>query len=421
MPPFCIVLVLSSSKSLECGFAAEKTGKIQTPLPAKRSTSSGTSRLGSRHRDAAPWRRPFAVMGNKVARPSPSLTARSRALLSVVDLFCSHEPKTKIHRSTMEPIRPSMYNDSHWQLFGGFGLSRNDASGQTVWKQRITTMTTVHHRLVLVRISVLGVLLFWPACPLWAAAPAGPERWEKAIEAFEAADQTAPPPRDAVLFIGSSTIVRWKTLAQDFPEHAVINRGFGGSQIADSTFYAERIVIPYRPRMIVLRAGGNDIHAGKTPEQVAADFEAFVEKVRARLPDVRIAYMTINASPARWANADREKKANELIREYIVKGSNLVYIDDWDAMLDADGKPREELFVQDRLHFNEAGYRIFADSVREHLPPRANPKLGMNLNGPADWNTDAPKFLATMRWARQRGQMVSFGSASVEFRGVRVW
>ena len=88
------------------------------------------------------------------------------------------------------------------------------------------------------------------------------EKWEKEIAAYEQADRTSPPPKGGLLFIGSSTIRLWKTLAQDFHQHRVINRGFGGSQIADSTHFAERIIFPYAPRMILLRAGGNDIHAG---------------------------------------------------------------------------------------------------------------------------------------------------------------
>ena len=228
-------------------------------------------------------------------------------------------------------------------------------------------MKTLHSRPLLVRALLVSLLGLEFTCQLLAAEQAGPERWQKAIAAFEAADKAKPPPQGAILFIGSSTIVRWKTLAQDFPEHQVINRGFGGSQIADSVFYADRIVIPYRPRLIVLRAGGNDIHAGKTPQQVAADFQAFVEQVRAKLPDVRIAYMTINASPSRWANVEREKQANQLIKECIAAGKNLDYIDTWDATLGADGKPREDLFVQDRLHFNDEGYKILAAIVRKHL------------------------------------------------------
>ena len=93
-------------------------------------------------------------------------------------------------------------------------------------------------------------------------------RWEKRIAAFEQEDRTNTPPKNAVLFIGGSTIVLWKTLAQDFPEHRVINRGFGGSQIEDATHFAERVIFPYEPRMIFLRAGNNDLYAGKSPERI---------------------------------------------------------------------------------------------------------------------------------------------------------
>jgi lysophospholipase L1-like esterase len=228
-------------------------------------------------------------------------------------------------------------------------------------------MKTIRSRLLMVQAALAGVLIAALACQLVAANSPGSERWEKAIQAFEAADKTSPPPTGGVLFIGSSTIVRWKTLAQDFPEQRVINRGFGGSQIADSVCFAERIVIPYRPRLIVLRAGGNDINAGKTPEQVLADFKAFVETVRAKLPETRIAYMTIDATPSRSANVEREKKANQLIKDYVASGKNLDYIDTINAMLGADGKPREELFGKDRLHFNEEGYKILVPLVRPHL------------------------------------------------------
>jgi len=109
-------------------------------------------------------------------------------------------------------------------------------------------------------------------------------KWEREIAAFEQADLTNPPPRNASLFIGSSTIRFWKTLAQDFPDHPVINRGFGGSEIVDATHFAPRIVYPCEPRMIFLRAGGNDLWAGKTPEQVFADYKDFVATIHAKLP-----------------------------------------------------------------------------------------------------------------------------------------
>lgn len=192
-------------------------------------------------------------------------------------------------------------------------------------------------------------------------------KWEKEISAFERADKTNPPPQHAVLFAGSSGIRLWKTLAQDFPEQRVINRGFGGSHIADSTHFADRIIIPCAPRLIVLRAGGNDINAGKSPEQVFADFKAFVSTVRAKLPDLKIVFIGQNPTPARWKNREREQAANALIVAYIKQDPHLKYADTWDKVLGADGLPRNELFVADKLHFTPAGYKILTDLVRPLL------------------------------------------------------
>lgn len=207
--------------------------------------------------------------------------------------------------------------------------------------------------------------------PAAAAKPAASSsaRFEKEIQAYEAADKKSPPPEGAVLFTGASGIRLWKTLAEDFPDYKVINRGFGGSEMADATYFADRIVIPYKPRLIVVQAGGNDINGGKSPEQVFADFKAFVGKVRAKLPEVRIAYLSMNPSPSRWSQREKQQRGNQLIKDFIAGEKNLDYIDFWGAMLGPDGQPREDLFVADRLHNNAAGYKIRADVVRPHLKP----------------------------------------------------
>jgi lysophospholipase L1-like esterase len=214
-------------------------------------------------------------------------------------------------------------------------------------------------RFVLTLLLVLGA----------GAALAQTNRWEADIAAFEAKDRTNPPPKEAILFIGSSSIRLWKTLEHDFPEHKVINRGFGGSEIGDSVRFADRIVVPYRPKLVVMYAGGNDINAGKSPEQVAADFKAFVEKVRASLPRTRIAYISIAPNSARWAQVDRVKRANELVREFTRTTSNLTFIDVFPHMLGEDGQPRPEIFVEDRLHMNERGYALWTKLVRPALSP----------------------------------------------------
>ena len=207
------------------------------------------------------------------------------------------------------------------------------------------------------------------APPTKAAAPAGHNfaQWENEIAAFERADRTNPPPRGAALFIGSSTVARWKTLAQDFPGHRVINRGFGGSEIVDSTHFADRVIVPYAPRQVFLRAGTNDIHAGKSPEAVFADFKEFVAVVHAKLPETEIVFVSLNPSISRWKEAEKNKILNAMIARYARETPRVVYLETYDIALGPDGKPRPELFVEDKLHFNAEGYKLLTARVRPYL------------------------------------------------------
>jgi hypothetical protein len=214
-----------------------------------------------------------------------------------------------------------------------------------------------------VALRLLLALLF----VVQAARAADPQRFAADIAAFERADQTNPPPKNAILFVGSSSIVKWKTLAQDFPNHQVINRGFGGSHLSDCVFYFDRIVAPYQPRTIVLYAGSNDINAGKTPEAVFEDFKAFVEKVRATLPGARLDYISIGVSPSRWHELQEVKEANRLIQDYIRPDARLGFIDVVPAMLGPDGLPKPDIYVSDRLHMNANGYRIWRSIVAPYL------------------------------------------------------
>ncbi|MCW5554670.1 MAG: hypothetical protein KIS67_21235 [Verrucomicrobiae bacterium] len=204
--------------------------------------------------------------------------------------------------------------------------------------------------------------------PLAADTHAPPHaRWESDIQTFEAADRTNLPPRNATLFVGSSTIRLWKDAPTQFRDHIIINRGFGGSHLSDSVAFADRIVIPYQPRLIVLYAGDNDIAGGKTPERVLADYREFVAKVHATLPQTRIAYLAIKPSPSRAKHQADMKRANDLIASFSTSDDRLLFIDVYTPMLGEDGKPREELFVKDRLHLNEAGYKLWASIVEPVL------------------------------------------------------
>jgi lysophospholipase L1-like esterase len=195
-------------------------------------------------------------------------------------------------------------------------------------------------------------------------------KWEKAISDYELADIANPPPKDCLVFIGSSTIARWKTLAADFPGQPVVNRGFGGSEIVDSTHFAPRVIFPYAPKMVFLRAGGNDLWASNSVEKVFGDFKGFCKTVHAHLPETKIVFISLNPSVARWKQHDKEKALNRLAANYIQGKPWLEYIETYDIPLGADGLPRPELFVGDKLHLNADGYKLLAERVRPYLPIR---------------------------------------------------
>ena len=196
--------------------------------------------------------------------------------------------------------------------------------------------------------------------------PCKPQVWAEAIAKFEKEDQTMPPPKGGLLFLGSSSIRGWD-LKKWFPDLPVVNRGFGGSQICDSTHYADRLVTIHQPRLVVFYAGDNDIAAGKSAEQVRDDFREFVEKVRKPQPKLPIVFISIKPSIARWKLADEIKEANRLIREDAEELGDIRYLDVWPAMLDEAGGPRKDLFVDDGLHMNAAGYDVWTELLRPML------------------------------------------------------
>ncbi|HBK47001.1 MAG TPA: hypothetical protein DDZ67_11325 [Xanthomonadaceae bacterium] len=202
-----------------------------------------------------------------------------------------------------------------------------------------------------------------PQVPAQVSSPA----WEEDMRRFAAEDAANPPPRNGIVFVGSSSIRLWETLASDFPGQPLVNRGFGGSEIRDSTWYADRIVVPYAPRLVVMYAGDNDLNSGRTPAQVRDDFLAFVARVRRDLPQTRIAYLSIKPSPSRAQLIPKVVEANQLIRHAASRLARVDYIDVYTPMLDASGKPRPELFGEDQLHMTPAGYALWRDIVAPEL------------------------------------------------------
>jgi len=174
-------------------------------------------------------------------------------------------------------------------------------------------------------------------------------KWEKTIRQFEEWDSKNSYPADAVLFVGSSSIRMWRT-AECFAGLAVINRGFGGSQISDVNYFVDRIVLKYQPKVIVFYAGDNDIAAGKSAERVLQDYRRFVQIVRRKLPATPIIYVGIKPIGSRWTLWPAMKQANSMIEQLCDKDPRLLYFDSATPLLDAQGKPNAELFLKDTQH-----------------------------------------------------------------------
>jgi lysophospholipase L1-like esterase len=190
--------------------------------------------------------------------------------------------------------------------------------------------------------------------------------WEKEIAAFALADKKEFPKKGKVLFVGSSSIRGWRTLQKDFPSIYTINRGFGGSHLEDVNFYAPQIIFPYKPELIVLYAGENDIVAGKSVQAVFNEFKVFVSSVRKKLPKSRLIIVSLKPSPARWEFAPKFEELNGLIEMETKKDKHLLFVDVWTPMLDEKGEPKKDIFLGDKLHMNAKGYEIW----RETLAPK---------------------------------------------------
>jgi lysophospholipase L1-like esterase len=201
--------------------------------------------------------------------------------------------------------------------------------------------------------------------PIVAAEVANPDpnRFAKDIETFVAWDSKNAVPAEPILFVGSSSIRMWKT-RESFGDLPVINRGFGGSHISDVVHFADRIVLPYAPKLIVFYAGDNDIAGGKPADQVLCDYRRFVERVHARLPATRIIFIPIKPSGRRWSLWPEMDKANNLIRAFSEKSGRLFVADLDTPLLGADGKPDDGFFLGDRLHLNAKGYRAWTKALR---------------------------------------------------------
>lgn len=193
-------------------------------------------------------------------------------------------------------------------------------------------------------------------------------RWRTELDAWAALDRASPPVPGGVLFVGSSSIRLWHGLetAFDLPV-PVRRRGVGGSCLYEWADWVDPLILPHRPRLLVVYAGENDLTEGRTPHDLLASVIRLTDRVRAGLPDARVAFMSIKPSPSRMAWLAAMREANLLIQTWVLASPDMDYVDVHTAMIDNDGQPRAELFQRDQLHLSAEGYALWRQVVSAHL------------------------------------------------------
>jgi lysophospholipase L1-like esterase len=214
------------------------------------------------------------------------------------------------------------------------------------------------------RLPVLALAALFACTYALAQAPdPDPGRFKQEIDSFAAWDRKNSPPPNAVLFVGSSSIRFWAT-AEAFPGQAVVNRGFGGSELSDVLHFYDQLIARYSPARVVLYAGDNDIASGKSVTQVFDDYLELVQRIRGDFPEAEILFISIKPSRARWDQWPAMATANTRIREYTMSHPKLVYVDLASPLLDDNGQPGD-VYIADGLHLNERGYHLW----QQHLAP----------------------------------------------------
>ena len=212
---------------------------------------------------------------------------------------------------------------------------------------------------------ILSILLVYISIPLTAQQQL--PFWTE-IKDFKTADSLHAPPENAILFVGSSSFRMWHDLNKSFPGYTLINRGFGGSSLPHVIEYAEEIILPYKPKQIVIYCGENDLTDDSVTGQIVTDrFKKLFNLIRESMPQVDIVFVSIKPSPSRQHLMPKMAEANALIKDFLKTKRRTAFVNIWNQMLDEDGKPRKELFLQDMLHMNQQGYAIWQKALQPYL------------------------------------------------------
>jgi lysophospholipase L1-like esterase len=231
--------------------------------------------------------------------------------------------------------------------------------------------TMNHVRLALMRfvlsrlLATIGpVVVVFGGCSQQSVQKETGVRYASAIEAFLQEDRINPPPKGAILFVGSSIFRQWTNLKEQMAPLPVFNRAFGGSRTGDILTHMDKVVLPYKPRIIVYYCGSNDVNGGESSKAIFGRTKEFCERVHAELPETPILYVSINRAPQKQNRWDVVDSTNALVKQYCSTAGYLGFIDVNPVLFDREGKPRTELYQPDLLHFKDTAYVEFTGVIK---------------------------------------------------------
>jgi lysophospholipase L1-like esterase len=194
-----------------------------------------------------------------------------------------------------------------------------------------------------------------------------PLRFQNEVNKLVAGD-TAVKKKKLILFTGSSSVRLWQSLASDFPNYNVVNRGFGGSEMSDLIYYADQLIIRYKPKQVFIYEGDNDLANGKSPDEVVQQAKQLITQIRKKLSSkVQILFISPKPSPSRWSMREKYEEYNQKLALLCSQQEHVTFVDVWSSMLDIDEVVRKDLFIEDGLHMNATGYRIWRQMIGSYI------------------------------------------------------
>ncbi|WP_017730512.1 GDSL-type esterase/lipase family protein [Nafulsella turpanensis] len=216
-------------------------------------------------------------------------------------------------------------------------------------------------------ITLVAVFFLLQACGDMDSSELGPKRFEETVQQFEALDKKSPPEEGAILFVGSSSIAHWNTLADDFPEERILNRGMGGSEFSDLLYYDNRLIYSYKPSRIFVYEGDNDLWYDEKPGDILNEAKELRQRIAEELPGVPVVFISVKPSVARWEMKEQYEEFNSLLKEYAEETPLTLFADIWTPMLNKEGEVYKHIFKKDKLHMNEQGYKVWQSVLAPYV------------------------------------------------------